>query len=234
ISDYRMDLRSKGQVPKIAPQPVESLAQSPDYASEPIDSAVVNNKPLDIDFSIKITKKEELVELLKIFQNQINRIHNTFDKLINYLEGSVDHAVGEKSSNIPPPPTITEKKPKMKQDLGILEPAKDITLTELPAKPNQLKEIEDDIFIGLPVEEKVDLKPAPKLTPNKKPKKKDLKAEREALESKLNSVHNLLDFIEKKHKAGTINKKDYNKRISQLRTDIKKTQERIDELNNLL
>ena len=38
ISDYRMDLRSKGQVPEIAPQPVESFAQSPDYASEPIDS----------------------------------------------------------------------------------------------------------------------------------------------------------------------------------------------------
>jgi len=234
ISDYRMDLRSKGQVPKIAPQPVESLLQSPDYASEPIDSAAIDNKPLDIDFSIKITRKEELIELLKIFQNQINRIQNTFDKLINYLEGSSNRAVGETSSNLPHPPAATEKKPKIEQDLGILEPPKDITLTELPIKPNQLKKTAEDVFIGLPVEEKVDLKPAPKLTPKKKPKKKDLKAERDALESKLNSVHNLLDFIEKKHKAGTINKQDYNKRISQLRTDIKKTQERIDELNNLL
>jgi hypothetical protein len=234
ISDYRMDLRSKGQIPVIAPQTEISSVQSPDYVSETVDSATSDNTPLDIDFSLKITRKEELIELLKIFQNQINRIQSTIDKLIISLGGSSNLADGIIKSNLPPPPDTTEKKPKVEQDLGILEPSKEMTLTELPPKPSQLKENAEDVFIGLPVEEKVDLKPAPKLKSKKKLKKKDLKTERDALESKLNSVHNLLDFIEKKHKAGTIDKKDYDKRINQLRADIKKTKERIDAINNLL
>jgi len=234
ISDYRMDLRSKGQIPVIAPQTEISSVQSPDYVSETFDSATIDNTPLDIDFSLKITRKEELIELLKIFQNQINRIQNTIDKLIISLGGSSNLTAGTIKSNIPPPPAAIEKTPKVEQDLGIIDPSKEMTLTELPPKPSQLKENAEDVFIGLPVEEKVDLKPVPKLKPNKKLKKKDLKTERDALESKLNSVHNLLDFIEKKHKAGTIDKKDYDKRINQLRADIKKTKERIDEINNLL
>ncbi|MFX0140869.1 MAG: hypothetical protein ACFFDN_44940 [Candidatus Hodarchaeota archaeon] len=234
ISDYRMDLRSKGQVPEIAPQPEISPVQSPDYVSETVDSTSIDNKSLDIDFSLKITRKEELIELLKIFQNQISRIQNTIDKLINSLGGSSNRSDETIKSNIPPPPAVIEKKPKIEEDLGILEPSKDMTLTELPPKPSELKKNAEDVFIGLPVEEKVDLKPVPKLKPKKKPKKKDLKTEKDALESKLNSVHNLLDFIEKKHKAGTIDKKDYDKRINQLRADIKKTKERIDEINKLL
>ncbi|MGB5910556.1 MAG: hypothetical protein WBH31_05110 [Promethearchaeia archaeon] len=234
ISDYRMDLRSKGQIPVIAPQTEISSVQSPDYVSETTDSATIDNTPLDIDFSLKITRKEELIELLKIFQNQINRIQSTIDKLIISLGGSSNLATGIIKSNIPPPPDTIEKKPKVEQDLGILEPSKEMTLTDLPPKPSQLKENAEDVFIGLPIEEKVDLKPVPKLKPKKKLKKKDLKTERDALESKLNSVHNLLDFIEKKHKAGTIDKKDYDKRINQLRADIKKTKERIDAINNLL
>jgi len=234
ISDYRMDLRSKGQIPVIAPQTEISSVQSPDYVSETTDSATIDNTPLDIDFSLKITRKEELIELLKIFQNQINRIQSTIDKLIISLGGSSNLATGIIKSNIPPPPDTIEKKPKVEQDLGIFEPSKEMTLTDLPPKPSQLKENAEDVFIGLPIEEKVDLKPVPKLKPKKKLKKKDLKTERDALESKLNSVHNLLDFIEKKHKAGTIDKKDYDKRINQLRADIKKTKERIDAINNLL
>jgi len=232
LSDYRIDLRSKGEIPKITPQPVQTPVATPEYTSETIDSTSFNKKPLDIDFSIKITKKEELIELLKIFQNQINRIQNTIDKLINFLGGTSNHPLPE-NSYIPPPP-IEKEKPEIKQDLGILEPPKDVKLTELPPKPDQLQKSGADVFIGLPPGEKVNIKPVPKLKSKKKQKKKDLITEKEALESKLNSVKNLLDFVEKKHKAGTINKKDYEKRINQLKADISKTQERIDEINKLL
>ncbi|MFX0149012.1 MAG: hypothetical protein ACFE8E_14835, partial [Candidatus Hodarchaeota archaeon] len=85
LSDYRIDLRSKGEIPDITPQPAQTLVTTPEYTTETMDSTSLKKQSLDIDFSIKITKKEELIELLKIFQNQINRIQNTIDKLINFL-----------------------------------------------------------------------------------------------------------------------------------------------------
>ncbi|MFX1498842.1 MAG: hypothetical protein ACFFBH_15060 [Promethearchaeota archaeon] len=231
LSDYRIDLRSKGEIPKIAPQPAEVPTSAPQYTTETVDSIPVSQKPLDIDFSIKITKKKELIELLKIFQNQINRIQNTIEKLITFLGGSSNQSVKLEGSEISPPPIQKEKVP---QDLGILELPKNVKLTDLPPKPEKLKQPGDNMFIGLPLEEKADFKKVPKLKPKKKQKKKDLIAEKDALESKLNSVHNLLDFVEKKHKAGTIDKKDYEKRINQLKADINRTQNRIDEINKML
>ncbi|MFX1234717.1 MAG: hypothetical protein ACFFBY_09165 [Promethearchaeota archaeon] len=221
LSDYRIDLHSKGEIPEIAPQPEQSPVSTPEFTSKTVVSTPIKKKTLDIDFSIKITKKEELIELLKIFQNQINRIQNTIDKLINFLGSSNNQSV-----ILPPPPAQEETN----QDLGILEPPDDLKLTELPPKPDKLKKSESDIFIGLPLEEKAKSIPKAK----KKQKKKDLIAEKDALESKLNSVRNLLDFVEKKHKAGTIDKKDYEKRINQLKADINRTKERIDEINKLL
>ena len=105
----------------------------------------------------------------------MNRIQNTIDKLIISLGGSSNHIVETIKPNLPPPPAKVEKQPKIEQDLGILEPSKDVALTELPPKPNQLKENAEEVFIGLPIEEKVDLEPAPKLKPKKKLKKKDTK-----------------------------------------------------------
>lgn len=231
LSDYRIDLRSKGEIPQIAPQPAQIPSSTPQYTSEMVDTTSINKKALDIDFSIKITKKEELIELLKIFQNQINRIQNTIEKLISFLGGSSNQSVKLESSEILPPPI---EKAKAQNDLGILDFSKDVKLTDLPPKPEKLKQPGNNVFIGLPLEEKVDIKPVPKLKPKKKQKKKDLITEKDALESKLNSVHNLLDFVEKKHKEGTIDKKDYEKRINQLKADINRTQERIDEINKLL
>jgi predicted nucleic acid-binding Zn-ribbon protein len=78
------------------------------------------------------------------------------------------------------------------------------------------------------------LKTAPSLKPKKKLKKKELKAERDALQSKLNSMRSLLDFIEKKFQAGTMDKKSYEKRTSQLKIDLKKTEKQLEEINDLL
>jgi hypothetical protein len=47
-------------------------------------------------------------------------------------------------------------------------------------------------------------------------------------------MRNLLDFIEKKYQAGTMDKKSYEKRTSQLKVDLKKTEKKLDEINELL
>ncbi|MFX0059466.1 MAG: hypothetical protein ACFE85_12105 [Candidatus Hodarchaeota archaeon] len=242
VSDYRIELRSSGRIPDITPQDI--MSQSTEYQTFPTDSTVYDRKNIDIDFSMKISRKSELMELLKIFQNQIDMIKTTIDKLIKTTEASekeileISSPESQISSNsqkvvdAAKTQSIKESKEKTPHDFLDLATAPDPVLTDLPPKPVSFKE-EKENFIGLPrVEGDIKLKPLPKL--KSKTKKKDLVAEREALKSKLNSVKNLVNFVEKKHKVGEIDKKSYEKRITQLKSDIKKTQERIDELNKLL
>ena len=103
----------------------------------------------------------------------------------------------------------------------------EFAFSELPSKPQDYaKKVEEEKsrkdFIGLEpveikkrdtVEKKTDIpisklkeKPKPKVKPKRRPKneKEALEAELEGLESKLNSVFNLLSFIEKKHKSKKI------------------------------
>jgi len=91
----------------------------------------------------------------------------------------------------------------------------------------------DDHLIGLPkLDAKNILKPVPKR--GKKAKKSDLVNQKKALENKLGSVKNLIDFIEKKYASKQMDKKSYEKRISQLKSDLKKTQDKIDEIEKQL
>jgi len=249
ISDYRMELRSNGAIPVITPYEEVNLNQTAEYHSSSFDSGFVEKRNFDIDYTMKISKKSELIDLLKIFQQQIDNIKTTIDKLIRITLASEDESSELKNSktyqqyetpigtpqlnesNLKPPKTY--KAPPV-QDFLDLQASIEPSLTELPPKPESLADKYDENFIGLPlVDENVKLKPVPK-PKKKKRKKKDLIAEREGLEGKVNSVRNLLDFIEKKHKAGQIDKKDYEKRIDQLKKDLKKTQDRIEEINKLL
>ncbi|GAG57759.1 unnamed protein product, partial [marine sediment metagenome] len=68
VSDYRIELHSSGAIPEIAPQ--ESFTtQTMEYQTPPISSAKTER---NINFSMKISNKSELIDLLKIFQNQID------------------------------------------------------------------------------------------------------------------------------------------------------------------
>ena len=78
------------------------------------------------------------------------------------------------------------------------------------------------------------MKSPPKLKFKKKSKKDDLLKEKEGLEEKMNSVKSLINFMDKKLKAGDIDKKSYEKRINQLKSDLKKAQSRIEEINKEL
>ena len=235
ISEHRMDLHSSGAVPDIITNKPDPDIVSSDYTSEILQPTIFNQQNIDIDFSMKISKKSDLVELLKIFQNQIDTIKTTIDKLIKTTLAS-EKEIFELNN----PPEVAQIKEKKVKDTSIsngfdkLLESND-ALTDLPPKPESLKLKDEGIFIGLPkIEDTNELKPAPKSNPKRKVKKKDLIAEKKALDGKLNSVRNLLDFIEKKHTSGQMDKKSYEKRSSQLKSDLITTQSKIDEINKKL
>ena len=228
VSDYRMELHSSGAIPEIAPQEVTSTTQTMDYQAPPINSEIAERKNLDISFTMKISKKSELIDLLKIFQNQIDTMKTTIDKLIRTVASS-ENSITELNG---PPSNKFKKKTSDSLDELI---ASNEPLTDLPKRPESLDQKEDEYFIGLPRLDVSDkLKPAPKPKTKKKVKKKDLLAEKKGLESKLNSVRNLLDFVEKKYKAGQMDKKSYEKRASQLKNDLKATKNKIEEIDKQL
>jgi len=232
VSDYRMELHSSGAIPEIAPQEVPSTTKTMDYQSSPISSATTERKNVDINFSMKISNKSELIDLLKIFQNQIDTMKTTIDKLIRTVASSETSLT---ELNGPPPNKQQNYSQKTTSD-GLDELiASNEPLTDLPKRPESLDGKEDEYFIGLPsIDISDNLKPSPKPQTKKKVKKKDLLAEKKELESKLNSVRNLLDFVEKKYKDGQMDKKSYEKRAGQLENDLKVTKNKIKEIDKRL
>ena len=229
VSDYRMELHSSGAIPEIAPQEETSTTQTMDYQAPPISSEITERKNMDINFSMKISKKGELIDLLKIFQNQIDTMKTTIDKLIRTVASSKTEI-----TELTEPPTNKQIEKTTSDGFDELLALND-PLTDLPKRPESLDQKEDEYFIGLPRLDVSDkLKPAPKPHTKKKVKKKDLLAEKKGLESKLNSVRNLLDFVEKKYKAGQMDKKSYEKRAGQLKNDLKATKNKIEEIDKQL
>lgn len=232
VSEHRLELRANAEIPEITPQ----QGNSSQFGEIPSNEQSAENRKVDIDFSMKISRKSELFELLKIFQNQINTIKTTIDKLIKTTGASEDE-IAELKENLPP--SIIEQpiiKPLPKhsptqQPISIFDEPSDPTLTQLPPKPVELQSSSSDIFSGLNKTQK------PNKTisePKKKPKKSELLSQKNSLESKLNSFKNLLDFVEKKHNAGEIDDESYKKRVKQLKSDIKITQNKIDDIDKLL
>ncbi len=222
VSEHRLDLRANGEIPDITSNQVNSS-----QFSETPSQEHSTNKKVDIEFSMKISRKSELFELLKIFQNQINTIKTTVDKLIKTTEASEDEIAELKENLAPlPPPPIIE--PPIIEPVSIFEEPSDPTLTQLPPKPVELHSNPSDIFSGFNKTQK------PKKTisqPKKKPKKSELLSQKSSLETKLNSINNLLEFVEKKYAAGKLDDESYAKRVKQLKNDIKKTQSKIDDIN---
>ena len=186
-------------------------------------------------FCFKFCKKSELVELLKIFQNQIDTIKTTIDKLIKTTIASEKEILELRI----PSETAQIKEKKVKDNSKsngfdkLLETS--TVLTDLPPKPESLKFQDEGDFIGLPkIDDTSKIKPVPKPHAPKKVKKRDLIAEKKALEGKLSSVRNLLEFIEKKHNSGQMDEKSFEKRTSQLKSDLITTQNKIEEIDKKL
>lgn len=235
ISDYRMDLHSSGAIPKIISQEEIVGQQTSDYSSSLTQPGLDHRQKVDINFSMNISKKSELVELLKIFQNQIDTIKTTIDKLIKTVISSNTDITELKKKQVT---SSKSSKKQIKKSISngfdeLLAPPE--KLSDLPPKPDSLKTKDSNDLIGLPKLDITDkLKPVPKPKSGKKVKKKDLLAEKKALEGKLSSVKNLIDFIEKKYASKQMDKKSYEKRVSQLKNDLKTTQKKIEEIDRQL
>jgi len=235
ISEYRMELHSSGAIPEIIPQEEMGVQQSSNYSSSPNQSGLADKQQVDFSFSMNISNNNELVELLKLFQNQIDTIKTTIDRLIEIaISSDQDYSTPKKSHGN----SNKASKEKIKKSITdgfdeLLAPPEE--LSDLPPKPNSLKKKESDDIIGL---EKLDvtdeLKPVPKPKSDTKTKNNELLNQKKALESKLHSVKNLIDFIEKKYASKQMDKKSYEKRISQLKSDLKTTQNKIDEIDKKL
>jgi hypothetical protein len=235
ISDYRLEQHSSGAIPEIIPQEEISVQQSSDYTTSPPQSNLENRQKVDINFSMNISKQNELVELLKIFQNQIDTIKTTIDKLIKTAISSDNNSTESKKQQRDPKSSSRKQLKKSITDGfdDLLAPPKD--LSDLPPKPDSLKHKSNDDLIGLPKLNGTDeLEPVPKQKSGKKTNRKDLIEHKNALESKLNSVKNLIDFIEKKYASKQMDKKSFEKRINQLKSDLKTTQDKIDGIDKQL
>ncbi|MHA2131493.1 MAG: hypothetical protein ACW99L_16125, partial [Promethearchaeota archaeon] len=101
ISDYRIELRSTTDIPTPYPQISKSSSQEVEQSSSSVTPNLEERRSIDIGFSMKISKKSELIELLKIFQNQIDTIKTTIDRLINVTIES-DNAIIEQEDLQPP------------------------------------------------------------------------------------------------------------------------------------
>lgn len=53
-----------------------------------------------------------------------------------------------------------------------------------------------------------------------------------SLESKIGSIHNLINFIEKKYKSGKLDEKSYKKQIRKLQKDLDQSKKRMDEIQS--
>jgi hypothetical protein len=236
VTDYRMEIRSTLDIPTPISQqsePISSVEEQPNYSSE---ATPTTRRAINIDFSMKISTKSELIELLKIFQNQINTIKTTIDKLI---ETATDTDAGileseqilssETEEFYQDDQLIAQESPSIEDITSEINSVTNLEkdkneLTSLPPKPQSLTVGE--------VEE-TGLKPVPKLKTKGKTQKQ-LKNEKKDLESKLSSVEVLMESIDKKHSSGKIDDDEYSKRSKKLESDIKKTKKKMSVIDKLL
>lgn len=269
VSDYRHELRNKGRVNaplSQAPAAAHGASHGTEQHYAPSYEASVDPGKVDIDFSIKISTKSELFELLKIFQNQINTIQDTISRLIEKTAASEDEIIELKSGMVQPAfvsqdvgslePKITPKKVSSAASDDIFNFSSD-PLSQLPAKPPDLlkrapkaKQIEenfislddiesfpdDDIIpdINDEPDPELQLEPEIEISDDKQVNTEELKAELEGLESKINSVNNLISFIEKKYESGKLDQKSYDKQKKKLESDLIKTNKRIEQIKKKL
>ena len=243
VSDYRMELTQQGTDHSKSTIPISISSNSDQLAEQyttPVSSGPVSDDLENIDFSMKISSKSELIEQLKMFLNQVTTIKYTIEHLIQATLNANDDIF---------------KKPQEPIDLQDYTDFLEFNqrpLTDLPPKPSELgknddeRQKSDDLFIGLEPITPAEIEKTTKTIPKSYIKETSkglgkqgqssgkLKAELDGLESKLNSVFNLINFIEKKHKAGKLDDKSYKRQTKKLQKDLDQTKKRIEEIKKIL
>jgi uncharacterized membrane protein len=247
VSDYRMEITIQG-TDRSKITTLKSVSSSsnnlPSNALSPINSFPENNVIATIDILKNITSKSELMTLLQTFQTQINNLKYSVDSLIQYFntaDNNLFAILQEKNDSSTEPIYIKESG--VSSDFMVFDKS---PLTDLPPRPMDFDKKDNGVFIGL---EPINLNEAEKTSATipksnveviSKTKgkigqdKEELQAELEGLQSKLNSVHNLINFIDKKHESGKLDDNSYKKQTRKLNKDLEQTQKRIEEIKNII
>ena len=119
-------------------------------------------------------------------------------------------------------------------------------LTDLPPRPIDFDKKDEGDFIGLEPININEIEKIPTTIPKSNVEviskakgktgknKEELQTELESLQSKLKSVYNLINFIDKKHESGKLDDKSYKKQTRKLNKDLEQTQKRIEEIKNII
>ncbi|QEE15330.1 hypothetical protein DSAG12_01155 [Promethearchaeum syntrophicum] len=217
--------------------PLENIDQNQvsQYANIPLksyqsDVKIVSNVELVKAFEGIVTDFYSFKDrMLKEFENLQTNLSNLVGAVIASEEdfANVSHPTPpEDSLNLTPPPstsTNNNKHDENDEEVKISTPTDYSSINE--------KSIE----LGIE-KEKFQAEKQSKIEANLKLKKtkEEVDAEIESLRNKLNSIKNLTSFVEKKFSSGKLSKKNYDKQTKKLSTDLKETQNKIDELTQEL
>ncbi len=236
ISEYRLTMKKKGisTIPSKKPGLGYGSSLHPSLSDAEGEVGSQMYSPITVKSEIKISSKSDLIQTLYSVLDELNALSDVVNKLIDSVIGSEDEiielqAIKEMQEKVQQPPQLEEA-----PDLGIdFEKLKREVEAETVEEDNELSELTE--LPKKPSTEKP-LPPRPKGMPStkKKQSKKELNAELEGLESKINSVKNLINFLKKKKGDGKIKQNDYNKQMKKLKYDLENATNKIEEIKKLL
>ncbi|MFX1237986.1 MAG: hypothetical protein ACFFAS_03925 [Promethearchaeota archaeon] len=241
----RQEIRKSKKIP--APLNHDQAAYQYEYAGNSDSSRPsINIDNVNLDYDIKISNKSQLMSLLKLFSDQINTMKKTIDHLIERVAFDEGSIVSSSQVDHQPIASYTAENQQydgwQNYDNQYEEPQYENVERQQYSEANQSDDFLDYAYEtqGKHVLSSLPEKPSGFKTWEKKGDKQaedniqDLKPERESLGSKVKSVKELIEFTEKKHKAGEIDEKIYKKQIKKLKSDLSKTQDRIKALDKIL
>ncbi len=208
----------------------------PQYTTIPLksyqtDVKIVSNAELFKAFEDILTDffsfKESMLKEMGNFQsnltNLLGAVIATEENIINISHPTPPEA----SLNLTPPPsngaTNNIHENNEEQEVKISTPSDYASMTD------------NSIELGLEKEKfQAEKEAAMEAELKLKKNKEELDAEIESLGNKLNSIKNLTSFVEKKFSSGKLSKKNFDKQNKKLSSDLKKTQNKIEELKQEL
>ncbi|MHA1845090.1 MAG: hypothetical protein ACTSWE_12600 [Promethearchaeota archaeon] len=258
LSDFRLELKSKGLIP--TPEVIvqefiseaSSTIQNPEtaqFATQPETAEKILEPSTAID--IKISNKSDLMNLLKTFSNQINKMQKTIKKLIKVASASEKEIAELKESNIYIPPGEIKDQEIFPDEIELGSEQNDAPLSQ----ENIIQSIVSDLSEKSPISEEEILRDINKSREKKKIEKvelskeasksaegvslemmseTELRKEKENLKNRINSIQYLLKFIKKKFESGKLDEKSYNDQSEDLKEDLKKLNKNIKEIEKRL
>ena len=214
----------------------DSQNYTPQYTTIPLKSY---HSDVKIISNVELIKAFEdlLTDFFSFKERMLNEFGNFQKNLSNLIEAviatektlvNVPHPTPpEASLNLTPPPstgtTHNNHDIDTNQEVNISTPTDYSSMTE------------NSIELGIE-KEKFHAEKKSKMEADLKLKKtkEEFDAEIESLRNKLNSIKNLTAFVEKKFSSGKLSKKNYDNQIKKLSSDLKETQNKIDDLTQEL